>query len=86
MPLYHMYLKKKPPYMDKSNYSSLILAVKHAIEIHTCEQMVPLYVCDYLSQLGHQYYQVILSFIKQIYLRSTSKSTPTLYSPTEFPL
>ena len=52
--------------MDKSNYLSLILAVKHAIEIHTCEQMVPLYVCDYLSQLGHQHYQVILSLLKNL--------------------
>ena len=76
-----MYLKKKPPYMDKSNYSSLILAVKHAIEIHTCEQMVPLYVCDYLSQLGHQHYQVILSFIK----KSTFIQLPNLLPPYTHP-
>ena len=65
--------------MDKCNYPSLILAGKHAIKIHTSERTVPLYMCDYLSQLGHEYYQVILSFIK-VYLHSTSKYTPTLYS------
>ena len=73
--------------MDKSNYPSLILAVKHAIEIHTCEQTVPLYMCDYPSQLGHQYYQVIISFIK----KSTFVQLPKLFSPytqymTVFPL
>lgn len=76
-----MYLKKNPPNMDKSNYSSLILAVKHAIEIHTCEHTVPLYVCDYLSQFGHQHYQVILSFIK----KSTFVQLPNLLPPYTHP-
>ena len=37
-------------------------------------------ILDNITQLGHQYYQVIISFIKKIYLHSTSKSTPILYS------
>ena len=71
-----MYLKKNLQiWIHLITY--LILAVKHVIEIHTCEQMVPLYMCDYLSQLGHQHYQVILSFIK----KSTFIQLPNLLPP-----